>query len=76
MDTNMSDVVKGYWHEIKGKLKKQWGKLTDDDIQQMEGTQEELQGILQKKYGYKKEEAADKIDQFLDDGGYKNGKKE
>ncbi len=60
------DIFKGKWHEIKGKVKQQWGKLTDDDITQMKGTQEELQGILQKKYGYQKEEAEKEVQKFLD----------
>jgi len=32
------DIFKGHWHEIKGKLKQQWGKLTDNEITQMQGT--------------------------------------
>ena len=59
------DIIKGKWHEIKGSLKSQWGKLTDDDITQMHGTYEEL-GNLQKKYGYKKDEAHKEIQSFLD----------
>ena len=51
------DIFKGHWHEIKGKLKQQWGKLTDNEITQMQGTYEELEGALQKSYGYQKDEA-------------------
>jgi uncharacterized protein YjbJ (UPF0337 family) len=60
------DIVKGHWTEIKGKLKQQWGKLTDDDIVKMEGNYEELRGKLQKAYGYQKEQAEREIDTFLD----------
>jgi uncharacterized protein YjbJ (UPF0337 family) len=74
-NVNMADIVQGYWHEIKGKIKQQWGKLTDDDIQEMEGSQEELRGLLQKKYGYAKEKAEKEIDTFLQQGGYKNDKR-
>lgn len=60
------DIVEGNWTEIKGKLKQQWGKLTDDEISQMRGTYEELEGVLQKSYGYEKDQAKKEIDAFLD----------
>lgn len=60
------DIVKGNWKEIKGKVKQQWGKLTDDQITQMNGTYEELEGALQKNYGYQKEQAKKEIETFLD----------
>lgn len=59
------DIVKGKWHEIKGKVKQQWGKLTDNDVAQLKGSYEELSGLLQKGYGYKKDEAKKEIDSFL-----------
>lgn len=64
------DIVKGHWKEMKGKVKQQWNKLTDDQIGQMEGTYEELSGALQKNYGYQKEEAKREIDSFLDKHHY------
>ncbi len=45
------DVLKGKWKEIKGGVKEKWGKLTDDDLTQVEGNQEKLLGLLQQKYG-------------------------
>jgi len=60
------DIIKGHWHVIKGKLKGQWGKLTDDDIAQMEGSAEELAGALQKAYGYEKERAEQEIKKFIE----------
>ena len=60
------DIIKGHWKEVKGKLKQQWGKLTDDQISQMNGSFEELQGVLQKNYGYQKDEAKKAIDSFID----------
>jgi len=59
------DIIKGHWHEIKGKLKKQWGKLTHDEIAKMEGSSEELAGALQKAYGYEKDEAEKEITKFI-----------
>lgn len=61
-----TDIIKGQWHVIKGKLKEQWGKLTDDEIMKMEGSSEELAGALQKAYGYEKEEAQAEIKKFID----------
>lgn len=61
------DIVKGQWKKIKGKLKQQWGKLTDDDITEMEGNYEELAGKIQKRYGYEREEAEKKLNEFLDE---------
>lgn len=60
-----TDIVKGHWNEIKGKIKQQWGKFTDDDVQVMEGNYDELTGALQKKYGYQKDEAEEHVDKFL-----------
>lgn len=64
------DIVKGHWKEIKGKLKQQWGKFTDDDLKTMEGNYEELEGLLQKQYGYGKEDAHREIKKFLSDNGW------
>jgi len=66
------DIIKGKWHEIKGKLKNQWGKLTDDEITQIHGSYEELEGILQKKYGYQKDQAEKEIQTFLDKNNWKD----
>lgn len=59
------DVLKGKWKEIKGGVKEKWGKLTDDDITQIEGKQEKLLGLLQKTYGYSKEKADEEYKQFM-----------
>jgi len=60
------DIIKGNWNILKGKIHQQWGKLTDDEIAKMEGNQQELNGILQKKYGYAKDKAEKEINEFLD----------
>jgi len=51
------DIFEGQWEEIKGKVKKTWGKLTDSDLTEIEGNQQEIYGKLQKHYGYGKDEA-------------------
>jgi uncharacterized protein YjbJ (UPF0337 family) len=59
------DELKGDWKNAAGKLKTQWGKLTDDDMTQINGKREELSGRLQKTYGHSKEQAEKHIDNFL-----------
>ncbi len=62
-----SDILEGKWKEIKGEVKERWGKLTDDDIAQVEGGEEKLIGLLQKRYGYTREEAEEEYEDFLAD---------
>jgi uncharacterized protein YjbJ (UPF0337 family) len=51
------DIAKGNFTQLKGKIKQQWGKLTDDEIDQMEGNAEILAGKLQERYGLSREDA-------------------
>lgn len=69
-----NDIIQGKWQEVKGKLTKQWGKITDDDIVKMRGSHEELQGILQQRYGYQKEKCEEEINSFLKAMGFDNKK--
>lgn len=61
------NVIKGNWRELKGKIQRQWGELTDSDIDKMEGDYEALKGALQKTYGYEQEKAEQEIEQFVKD---------
>ena len=63
------DILKGKWKEIKGGVKEKWGKLTDDDLTQVEGNKDKLLGILQQKYGYAKDKAEQEYKDFI--GRYK-----
>lgn len=56
-----SDQLAGKWKQLKGAAKEQWGKLTDDDLDVIDGQQEKLQGKLQERYGITKEVAAEQI---------------
>ena len=58
------DQAAGSWKELKGKLKQQWGKLTDDDLTVLEGSADELSGRIQKRYGIAKEEAEKQVENF------------
>jgi uncharacterized protein YjbJ (UPF0337 family) len=57
-------VIAGAWHQIKGRVKEQWGKLTDDDLKQLEGHAEQLAGKLQERYGLATEEAERQVKEF------------
>lgn len=58
------DIFEGKWEEVKGKMKKAWGKLTDDDFKQIEGNQQEIYGKLQKHYGYTEDQVKKVIKDF------------
>jgi uncharacterized protein YjbJ (UPF0337 family) len=60
------DILKGQWKQISGRVKEWWGDLTDDDVRRIDGDQDRLVGILQKKYGYAKERALDEVNRRLD----------
>ncbi len=49
------DILKGQWLQLKGKIKQEWGKLTDDDLNQIQGSYEMLVGRLQEHYGRSRE---------------------
>jgi len=60
-----TDILFGKWHEIKGQVRQQWGKLTDDDFTRLSGKTEELAGALQQRYGYGKAQAELEINTWL-----------
>ena len=62
-----SNRLEGQWKEIKGELKSWWGKLTDDDIEQIAGSKDKLIGVVQQKYGYLYDEAQREIDRRLNE---------
>jgi uncharacterized protein YjbJ (UPF0337 family) len=51
------DRVEGNWTQIKGKVKEQWGQLTDDDLDGIAGKRDQLAGRIQERYGIAKDEA-------------------
>lgn len=58
--------IKGNWTQVKGKAQQQWGELTNDDLDIIEGKREELVGKIQERYGIAKEEAEKQVDDFLE----------
>jgi uncharacterized protein YjbJ (UPF0337 family) len=61
------DTIAGHWKQISGKIKKQWGKLTDDDLKIVEGNAEMLAGRLQERYGIARDEAERQVREFEED---------
>ncbi len=59
------DIVEGKWKQMRGEAKAWWGKLTDDDLDRAAGKFEILAGILQEKYGYTREAAAEEIEKRM-----------
>jgi uncharacterized protein YjbJ (UPF0337 family) len=59
------DILKGKWKQLKGEVKSQWGKLTDDDLDRAEGDAEKLIGRVQERYGYQRDEAKREVDDFV-----------
>lgn len=60
------DTLQGNWKEFKGKVKQQWGKLTDDRLDVIAGKRDELAGEIQTAYGLTKEEAEKQLKSFED----------
>ena len=60
------DQAAGKWQQGKGKIKQQWGKLTDDDLTVLEGKRDQLAGKIQERYGIAKEEAERQVREFRD----------
>ena len=60
------DRVAGDWKQFKGKVKEKWGQLTDDDLAKINGNREQLEGLLQQRYGYAKDKAKQEIDSWND----------
>lgn len=58
--------MKGKWKELKGRVRKRWGKLTDDDLDQIQGDHDRLVGRLQRTYGKARSEVEKEVDEFFD----------
>jgi len=63
------DRLQGNWKEFRGKAKQKWGKLTDDDLDVVKGKREELEGIVQQRYGLAREKAKEEVQAFARDCG-------
>ena len=59
------DRIEGNWKQFSGKAQQQWGKLTNDDLDVVEGRRQELVGKIQERYGVAKDEAERQVDSWL-----------
>lgn len=60
------DQVEGKWKEFKGNVKSHWGDITDDELTEIDGNREALEGKIQAKYGKSKEDARREVNEFLE----------
>ena len=58
------DTLKGQWTQLKGTVREQWGKLTNDDVDQIQGKSEQLVGKIQERYGIARDEAKRQVDSW------------
>ncbi len=59
------DILKGKWAQLRGSIKEQWGKLTDDEIDELDGRRDQLVGKVQVRYGIARDQAARDVDNWL-----------
>ena len=59
------DRVEGNWKQFAGQVKAKWGQLTDDDITQINGKREQLEGKIHERYGKGKDQVKKDVDEFL-----------
>lgn len=59
-------ILEGKWKQFRGKVKEQWGRLTDDELDRIDGRRDQVVGLLQEKYGYSLERAEEEYDDFVD----------
>jgi uncharacterized protein YjbJ (UPF0337 family) len=59
------DVFEGKWKQLRGQIQKNWGDLTDNDLDKIKGSRTEFEGLLQERYGYTKDKAKTELDSFL-----------
>jgi uncharacterized protein YjbJ (UPF0337 family) len=59
-----SDQLKGKWKQVRGSVKERWGKLTNDDLDVIDGQSDQLIGTLQERYGIAREVAQKQFDEW------------
>ena len=59
------DILRGKWAQLKGRFKEQWGRLTDDEIDELDGQKDQLVGKIQERYGLARDQAARDVDEWL-----------
>ena len=57
--------IEGNWKQLKGKIREQWGHLTDDDLDKIAGKREQFEGKIQERYGITKDQARKDVDDWI-----------
>ena len=60
-----ADILKGKWNQLRGEVRSRWGKITDDDVNQIQGETEKMIGKLQERYGYSRQQAEKELNEFV-----------
>lgn len=58
------DHIEGKWQQLRGRVREQWGKLTDDDVDVIAGKRDQLIGVLQQRYGTARDEIERQVQDF------------
>lgn len=61
-----SDQLKGKWKQLRGDVRKQWAKFTDDDVENIKGHKDSLVGKIQERYGSTREDAEKQVNEWMD----------
>lgn len=60
------NIIEGQWKELTGAKRAKWGELTEDEITQLEGKRDQLEGLIQKRYGLTQRDAGRQIDEWAE----------
>ncbi len=58
------DQIQGDWKQFKGKIREKWGNLSENDLETIKGQRQQLEGLLQQRYGYTKEQVKKAVDDW------------
>ena len=58
------EIIKGKWNQLKGTVQKEWGELTNDEVDQVNGDATKLAGLIQERYGKSMEESEREVDEW------------
>lgn len=59
------DIVEGKWNQVKGSIRQKWGKITDSEIETIAGEKDKFLGLIQERYGKRRDEAERELDDWL-----------
>jgi uncharacterized protein YjbJ (UPF0337 family) len=60
-----NDILRGQWKQLRGRVRQRWGRLTDDDLAQIQGDRDVLMGKIQEYYGRSREQAENDLEDWL-----------